>query len=28
MIIAFENEQFEIDEAVKAGIPIENIISV
>jgi beta-phosphoglucomutase len=28
MIIVFENEQFEIDEAVKAGIPIENIISV
>ncbi len=28
MIIAFENEQFEIDEAVKAGMPIENIISV
>jgi beta-phosphoglucomutase-like phosphatase (HAD superfamily) len=28
MIIAFENEQFEIFEAVKAGIPIENIISV
>tara|TARA_Y100000031_G_C8222109_1_gene386494 strand:+ start:187 stop:774 length:588 start_codon:yes stop_codon:yes gene_type:complete len=28
MIIAFENEQFEIEEAVKAGIPIENIISV
>lgn len=28
MIIVFENEQFEIDEALKAGIPIENIISV
>lgn len=28
VIIAFENEQFEIDEAIKAGIPIENIISV
>ena len=28
MIIAFENEQFEINEAIKAGIPIENIISV
>ncbi|APY11084.1 hypothetical protein BWZ22_07435 [Seonamhaeicola sp. S2-3] len=27
-IIVFENEPFEIDEAVKAGIPIENIISV
>jgi beta-phosphoglucomutase len=27
-VIAFENEQFEIDEAVKAGIPIENILSV
>ena len=26
MIIAFENEDFEIEEAVKAGIPIENII--
>jgi len=26
MIIAFENEQFEIEEAIKAGIPIENII--
>lgn len=25
-IILFENEQFEIEEAVKAGIPIENII--
>jgi beta-phosphoglucomutase-like phosphatase (HAD superfamily) len=28
MIILFENEQFEIDEAVKAGIPFKNIISV
>ncbi len=28
MIIAFENEQFEIDEAVKAGIPFQNLISV
>ena len=27
-IIAFENEAFEIEEAIKAGIPIENIISV
>ncbi len=28
MVIVFENEQFEIDEAIKAGIPIKNIISV
>lgn len=28
MVIAFENEEFEINEAVKAGIPIKNIISV
>ena len=27
-VIAFENEAFEIEEAIKAGIPIENIISV
>jgi len=27
-VIAFENEVFEIEEAIKAGIPIENIISV
>jgi beta-phosphoglucomutase-like phosphatase (HAD superfamily) len=28
MIIAFENEEFEIEEAIRAGIPIENIINV
>jgi beta-phosphoglucomutase len=28
MIILFENEQSEIDEAVNAGIPVKNIISV
>lgn len=28
MIILFENEQFEIDEAVKAGIPTNNIINI
>ena len=27
-VIVFENESFEIEEAIKAGIPIENIISV
>jgi beta-phosphoglucomutase-like phosphatase (HAD superfamily) len=27
-VIAFENEAFEIEEAIKAGIPNENIISV
>jgi beta-phosphoglucomutase len=28
MIILFENEQFEIDEAVKVGIPTNNIINI
>ena len=28
MIILFENEQFEFDEAVKAGIPTNNIINI
>jgi beta-phosphoglucomutase len=28
MIIIFENEQFEIDEAVRVGIPINNIIKI
>lgn len=28
MTIAFENEQFEIDEAIRAGIPFQNLISI
>lgn len=28
MIILFENEQFEIEEALRAGIPINNIINI